>query len=183
MVLIIPAYPALTLTLPQLTMILTMTLAPILTLSLTMTPNHDPNPDPDQEFLSKLTGEQPSIEVVAAAFASLGPYFRLYAEYCKNYFRAIQTLQEIRGSGPRHAELRRRLGEVQGSGLRGANLDSLLIKPAQRDCGEQRPSPSGLLLAGDCPGQLPASASLRQPRPASANWPGHIALCTGLADP
>lgn len=86
----------------------------------------------NQEFLSKLTGEQPSIEVVAAAFASLGPYFRLYAEYCKNYFRAIQTLQEIRGSGPRHAELRRRLGEVQGSGLRGANLDSLLIKPVQR---------------------------------------------------
>ena len=42
------------------------------------------------------SGEQPSIEVVAAAFASLGPYFRLYAEYCKNYFRAIQTLQEIR---------------------------------------------------------------------------------------
>ena len=48
-----------------------------------------------------LTGEQPSIEVVAAAFASLGPYFRLYAEYCKNYFRAIQTLQEIRAK-PNH---------------------------------------------------------------------------------
>ena len=46
-------------------------------------------------------GDQPSIEVVAAAFASLGPYFRLYAEYCKNYFRAIQTLQEIRAK-PNH---------------------------------------------------------------------------------
>ena len=93
----------------------------------------------NEEFLYKLTGEQPSIEVVAAAFASLGPYFRLYAEYCKNYFRAIQTLQEIRGGlnllqeirgRTRQAELRRRLSEVRG--IRGANLDSLLIKPVQR---------------------------------------------------
>jgi hypothetical protein len=84
-----------------------------------------------------LTGAQPSIDVVAAAFASLGPYFRLYAEYAKNYFRAIQTLQEIRaaeqsfrGGGARQVELRRQLAEVRG--LRGANLDSLLIKPVQR---------------------------------------------------
>ena len=84
-----------------------------------------------------LTGAQPSIDVVAAAFASLGPYFRLYAEYAKNYFRAIQTLQEIRageqsfrGGGARQVELRRQLAEVRG--LKGANLDSLLIKPVQR---------------------------------------------------
>ena len=55
-----------------------------------------------------LTGAQPSIDVVAAAFASLGPYFRLYAEYAKNYFRPP-------GDPGGRAELPRRRGAAGGA--------------------------------------------------------------------
>jgi hypothetical protein len=70
----------------------------------------------NEEFLSQLNKQAEgssaaAYELVAAAFASLAPYFRVYAEYCSNYFRALQTLQEIRaarggGGGPRRPSSR-----------------------------------------------------------------------------
>ena len=53
----------------------------------------------NEEFLSKLgAGEQPSFEVVAAAFASLGPYFRLCApRSCPRAFLCCHTPVRLYG--------------------------------------------------------------------------------------
>ena len=37
--------------------------------------------------------------VMAQAFLSIAPFFKLYAQYCANYLTALATLQSLRGTG------------------------------------------------------------------------------------
>lgn len=86
------------------------------------------------EFLERLsassTAAEPSFEGVAQAFSALTPYFRLYAEYCSNYFGAVEQLQQLRGGGGGGGKLQRRLAGIRGAN--NASIDSLIIKPVQR---------------------------------------------------
>ena len=69
-------------------------------------------------------------DVVAQAFISVAPYFKLYASYCKNYTTALETAQRYATKSDGFAEFLKSQSSRQES--RGLQLESFLIKPVQR---------------------------------------------------
>lgn len=64
--------------------------------------------------------------VFAHAFKSVAPFFRLYAEYCRNYWAARDLVEHYKAN----SEQFRGLLIAAGHG----DLSALLIKPVQRIC-------------------------------------------------
>ena len=71
-----------------------------------------------------------SVSVLAGAFIKVTPFFKLYAFYCRNYERALETLGRCQKTVPGFQDFLIRQQALPE--CRGLQLQSYLIKPVQR---------------------------------------------------
>ena len=78
--------------------------------------------------LAQLVASGESAAGMAAAFAGMAPYLRMYSSYISAYDRALQAADQLRRDQGALVAL------VALEAKHGQRIDSLLIKPVQRLC-------------------------------------------------
>jgi hypothetical protein len=83
-----------------------------------------------EALLDELKKEGPMEAVWADAFLKTAPYFKIYADYCKNYLAALSTVHKCRQDCDGFAEFL--TSQSCRAECKNLPLESFLIKPVQR---------------------------------------------------